>query len=186
MSNDEQQPAEPAEQERTWTPGDIRRAIRPRRLELTPAARQFAEQLLALTEEYERARRSEIIAAGGDPNDDRNPLEYAQWIASEWAATAENHGARLALILRLADELTLDDLRTLRLAAEAAAAITPHVVVAAGHRGMKPNRIAEASGLTPSRIYSILREAREEERAIEEYERTLAEDMGRLAPPEEP
>ncbi|MFB6846220.1 hypothetical protein ACFCXS_15345 [Streptomyces sp. NPDC056373] len=151
----------------------------------TPAGR-FQQQMLEAIEQFERERRSEIIAAGGDPDEDRDPLEYAEWIASQWDATAEEPNERAALLLQLADELTLEDLRTLRLAAEAAAAVTPRMVVDAAGRGMKPNRIAEASGLTPSRIYSLLREAREEARAIEEADRANTEDLNRFAPPQEP
>lgn len=58
----------------------------------------------------------------------------------------------------LAAELRLDDFRTLRLAGEAAVAATPRAIKGARDRGMTPPRIADELGLTPSRVYQVLRE----------------------------
>ncbi|MGW0756144.1 hypothetical protein ACWD1Y_06585 [Streptomyces sp. NPDC002814] len=158
MSN-EQQPGPDEEQREAWTPGNIRRAMgKSGRLEPTPALRRFTEQFLNITEEYERARRADIIAAGGDPDEDRDQLEYVRWIADQWTDSEDNADRRAALLDRVYNELTLDDVRALRLAAQAAAAVTPRIIYWEADRGRKPADIAAELSVKESYVYRILRE----------------------------
>ncbi|UNZ18884.1 hypothetical protein [Streptomyces sp. 891-h] len=122
------------------------------------AAEKLRDEMLNLIIQHER----ETVAAralAGDPNPtDADPLEYVKWIARHFN-TPEGHDF---FIGQLADELTLDDVRALRVAGEAAQAVTPSVVRAAAARGQKPARIADELGLTQSRVYQILREQRDQ------------------------
>ncbi|MCX5161885.1 hypothetical protein OOK39_21860 [Streptomyces sp. NBC_00264] len=117
---------------------------------------RFQRQMIELMNTYERERRAEIIAAGGDPDEDRDPLEAVRDIAAGYNADAAD--TLDDYLDRLADELTLDDVRALRVAGEAAVAATPRVIWAEADRGMKAPRIADEVGLTVSRVYQILRE----------------------------
>ncbi|WP_324603882.1 MULTISPECIES: helix-turn-helix domain-containing protein [unclassified Streptomyces] len=63
-----------------------------------------------------------------------------------------------AFIEQVAAEHNLADLRALRVAAKAAAAATPRAIRRAATDGMKPPRIADELGRTPSYVYRILRE----------------------------
>ncbi|WP_275463360.1 hypothetical protein [Streptomyces noursei] len=155
---DEQQPEPTEEQGRSWTPGEIRRAVKkPRRLEPTPAGERFAEQMLAIMNEYEQGRRAEIIAAGGDPDEDRDPFETVRAIANDWANTADDAEARAALLDHLADSLDTSEVRALRLAAEAVAAITPRLIYADADAGVSVAETAADLGATESYVYRILR-----------------------------
>ncbi|MGA5354032.1 helix-turn-helix domain-containing protein [Streptomyces thermodiastaticus] len=92
-------------------------------------ARALAEHVLAEVIRHEREQAATRAAAG-------NHTPYDQ----------------------LAAALDLADLRALRVAGEAAAAATPRAIKAARARGMKPPQIAAELGLTPSRVYQVLRE----------------------------
>ncbi|WP_399087997.1 helix-turn-helix domain-containing protein [Streptomyces sp. BBFR2] len=120
------------------------------------------EQMLAIMNEFEEERRAEIIAAGGDPDEDRDPLEYPTSIADQWDATEDDEDGRAQLLDRLALDLSLPDLRALRLAAEAAAAVTPRLVVESYDEGtgVKPAQIAADLGVSESYVYRILRAQR--------------------------
>ncbi|MEU7046055.1 hypothetical protein AB0A77_34065 [Streptomyces varsoviensis] len=152
-TNDDQQPTPEA----TLSPAEISRRARRNRLEINrPAAENLRDKMLALITEHER----ETIAAralAGDPNPtDADPLEYPHEIAEHYAQLDQRPG----YLDQLANELSLDDVRTLRLAGEAAQAVTPRVVVAEADRGKHPRQIAAEIGLTDSRVYSILRDHR--------------------------
>ncbi|MFF7234417.1 hypothetical protein [Streptomyces sioyaensis] len=98
-----------------------------------------------------------VHARTGDPNPtDTDPLDAVRDIAAGYAADGAD--TRDDYLDRLADELTLDDVRALRIAGEAAVAATPRVIWAESDRGKKPPRIADEIGLTVSRVYQILRE----------------------------
>ncbi|MCX4824231.1 hypothetical protein OG883_31120 [Streptomyces sp. NBC_01142] len=156
--SDEQQPGPDEEQRDARTPGDIRRAMRgPRRLESTPAGQRLAEQMLIIMNEFEEARRAEIIAAGGDPDEDRDPFETVRAIANDWASSADDTEARAALLDHLADSLDTSEVRALRLAAEAAAAITPRLIYADADAGVSVADTAADLGATESYVYRILR-----------------------------
>lgn len=131
----------------------------------TSPEEQLRAGIFAAVEEYERARRA------ANANHDQNPLDldYVRWIADNYGASREGGGAEelTAFLDDLANELDLDEVRILRMAGEAAVAVTPRVIGGAADRGMKPPRIADEIGLTPSRVYGILREQRaKDERAV--------------------
>ncbi|MFJ9892705.1 hypothetical protein ACIQPR_05165 [Streptomyces sp. NPDC091280] len=150
--------AEGMEEVRSWTPGDLRRAMKkPGPLEPTPALRRYTAQFLALTAQFEQDRRAEIAAAGGDPDEDRNPFEYVHAIADEWADSEKDPDRRAALLDDLADRLDTSEVRALRLAAEAAAAITPRLIYADADQGVSPAITADDLGMTESYVYRILR-----------------------------
>ncbi|MEU8721497.1 hypothetical protein [Streptomyces antimycoticus] len=135
-----------------------RRAAARQGLTPTPAAQRLTEQMLTIFNEFERDRRAEIIAAGGDPDEDRDPLEYVRWIADNYVERRDDP-RRLEHALRgLANELTLDDARALRLAGEAVAKALPQLVRLAHDEDRKDApQIAAELDLTPSRIYDLLR-----------------------------
>lgn len=81
-------------------------------------------------------------------------------MADEYDQRRDDPAQLTAFLARLADELTLEDVRALRVAGEAAVAATSRVIGAEKDRGMKADRIAEEVGLTVSRVYQILREQR--------------------------
>ncbi|MFD7994534.1 hypothetical protein [Streptomyces mexicanus] len=116
--------------------------------------------ILAQFEEFERERRTEILAAGGNP-DDRDPFEAVRAIADNWADTAEDPDRRTALLDDLAANLRLREIRALRLAAEAAAAVTPRMIVEEADAGVRPAAIADKLGVTESYVYRVLREQRD-------------------------
>jgi hypothetical protein len=124
----------------------------------TPAGR-LAADMFALFERFEQERRAEIRAAGGNRDEaDAQPLDpgYLRWIADEYERNDATSRERLLDLL--GDDLDLDDIRILRLAGEAAVAATPRAIKAARGRGMEPPQIAAELGLTPSRIYQVLRD----------------------------
>ncbi|MEV5131425.1 hypothetical protein AB0K87_13145 [Streptomyces sp. NPDC053705] len=98
-------------------------------------------------------------AAAGDPNPyDLDPFEPVHDLANYYAKH-RNDPAKIAEFCdQLADELALEDIRALRLAGEAVVAATPRAIRAARRQGVKPPRIADLLGLTPSRVYQVLRE----------------------------
>lgn len=122
------------------------------------AAARLAADLATAAEEFERARRAEILAAGGDPDEDRDPFETVRAIADEWAATADDADERAALLDRLADRLDTSEVRALRLAAEAAAAITPRLIYADADHGVRVADTAADLGMRESYVYRILRQ----------------------------
>ncbi|WEB44028.1 hypothetical protein MOV08_35275 [Streptomyces yunnanensis] len=121
------------------------------------ATQRFTEQMLSIMAEYEQRRREEIIAAGGDPDEDRDPFETVRAIADQWAATEADDEGRAALLDDLADQLDTTEVRALRLAAEAAAAITPRLIYADADHGVKPADTAADLGVSESYVYRILR-----------------------------
>ncbi|EFL21883.1 hypothetical protein SSOG_01595 [Streptomyces himastatinicus ATCC 53653] len=130
----------------------------------TSPEEQLRAGIFAAVEEYKRAKRA------ADANHDQNTLDldYVRWIADNYGASREDGSEELTSFLEeLANELDLDEVRILRMAGEAAVAVTPRVIEGAAERGMKPPRIADEIGLTPSRVYGILREQRaKDERAV--------------------
>lgn len=123
----------------------------------SPAGQRLTEQMRTIMDEYMQARRAEIIAAGGDPDEDRDPLEYVRTIAGNWADTADDADRRAALLDHLADNLDTSDVRALRLAAEAVAAATPRLIYAHADIGFSAAVIAGDLGVTESYVYRILR-----------------------------
>ncbi|MGW9041234.1 hypothetical protein ACWGQL_01510 [Streptomyces lydicus] len=114
--------------------------------------------------EHSQAAGENLTEEGEDPLS----RSYLRWVAKSYtrARDAAEQGDQAAhdrmldqLADTLAEDLTLDDTRTLRVAAEAAVAATPRIVMRAAKRMQTP-RIADEIGLTPSRVYGILREER--------------------------
>ncbi|MEV7413074.1 hypothetical protein AB0O04_35170 [Streptomyces althioticus] len=80
-------------------------------------------------------------------------------VANTYRATQRHPDGNLeALLDDYAAEFSLADIRILRVAGEAVAAATPRAIKAARDRGIKPPAIADELGLTPSRVYQVLRE----------------------------
>lgn len=124
------------------------------------AAGQLQTDILRIVNQYEKERRAEILAKGGNPDEDRDPLEWVRQIADSYEGLNDVDEQTEEIVLNdLADSLSLADIRALRIAGEAAAAITPRAVMAEARRKRTP-QIAEELGLTPSRVYTILREER--------------------------
>lgn len=123
----------------------------------TPTARLMAD-VLDLLNRHEREQAA-ARAANGDSNPyDLDPLEPVHDLANYYAEHRDDEAALAAFYDQLAAELDLADIRALRLAGEAVVAATPRAIKAARDHGMKPPRIADMLGLTPSRVYQVLRE----------------------------
>ncbi|MFE7782052.1 hypothetical protein [Streptomyces nigrescens] len=164
------------EAEGTMSAVEVSRRARRHRAEIDrPAAEELRDQVLNLIIEHERQTVA-ARALAGDPNPtDADHLEYVQEIAEHYAQRDQRPG----YLDQLADELTLDDVRTLRLAGEAAQAVTPRVIMAEADRGKNPPRIAEEIGLTASRVYGIIREERQKRvTALVEYAVKADADTG--------
>ncbi|MGP3975997.1 hypothetical protein ACTWQF_18760 [Streptomyces sp. 8N114] len=129
---------------------------------IVSSVERFRAQMMKAVEEFDRARRAELIAAGGDSENGPDPLGYVRWIADRYDQRRDDCKETAAFLDGFAHELDLDDVRALRIAGEVAQAVTPRVVEDAAIRGMKPDRIAAAIGLTPSRVYGLLREQRQQ------------------------
>lgn len=157
-TNDDQQPSpgeEPTgEASSPLSAAEVSRRSRRYRAQTNRSdAEGLRDQMLALMDEYARQTVA-ARALAGDPNPtDAEPLEYVREIAGHYAQRQH----RPSYLDQLADELTLDDVRVLRLAGEAAQAVTPAVVVAEAAGGKKAPEIAAEIGLTTSRVYDILR-----------------------------
>ncbi|MBC9714063.1 hypothetical protein H9Y04_15975 [Streptomyces sp. TRM66268-LWL] len=141
-----------------------RRAIARQGLTPPSAADHFKEQMLTIMGEYEERRRTEIIAAGGDPDEDRDPFEQVRNIADDYTRHKDSGPEALADLLDLlaTDVLSLRDVRDIRLAAEAAAAITPRLIRSARDNGQPVPSIAADLGMTESYVYRQLRKPKTE------------------------
>ncbi|WP_053913670.1 helix-turn-helix domain-containing protein [Streptomyces sp. TP-A0875] len=131
-----------------------------RRVKQQTATDRLRAALLAEFERFERERRAEIIARGGNPDeDDRDPLEWVYTVAEQYSHHGDNPTEQGALLDSLADELTLDDARAIRLAAEVVAKATPRIVERAAATKSVP-AIARDLGMTESYVYRVLRQQR--------------------------
>ncbi|MEV6073973.1 hypothetical protein AB0L80_02480 [Streptomyces sp. NPDC052069] len=122
------------------------------------AVGRFQRQMLEIMNDFEQARRAEIIAAGGDPDEDRDPLEHVKWLADRYVESRDSPQDLERYLRGIANELTLEDARALRMAGEAVTKATPRLVrLAADEDGTDAPEIAAELGLTPSRVYDLLR-----------------------------
>lgn len=139
---------------RTYSAAEISRSVKQQ-----TANDRLQAALLAEFERFERERRAEIIARGGNPDeDDRDPFEHVRVIADQWADTTDDPDARGAFLDRLAEQLDTSEVRALRLAAEAAAAITPRLIQADHLAGVRAADTADDLGVTESYVYRVRRE----------------------------
>ncbi|CAL9529659.1 hypothetical protein [Streptomyces sp. enrichment culture] len=126
------------------------------------AADRLAADMTALLNQYERetaARR----ALAGDPNPtDLDPFETVRAIADSWERTADDPDGRAALLDRLTDQLDTSEIRALRLAAEAAVAVTPRRIAAEVAANVSVPTLAADLGVTESYVYRKLREQRDQ------------------------
>jgi hypothetical protein len=120
---------------------------------------RFQRQMLAELERFDRERRAEIIAAGGDPNEEDDPFGRVRDIADDYERLRDRPELD-AFLDQLADTLDLDDIRTLRNAGELAQALTPRMIHAARATKMPVPTIADGLGVTESYVYRIIREHR--------------------------
>ncbi|MFC8584209.1 hypothetical protein ACFUGD_06590 [Streptomyces sp. NPDC057217] len=126
----------------------------------TTALGRFQADMLRLMAQYDEARRAERVAAGDDPDEDSDPFELVRQIADSYEAlTDANERTEEAVLDDIANSLTLTDIRDLRLAGEAAVAVTRRAIMDELKRKKIP-QIATELGLTPSRVYTIVREER--------------------------
>lgn len=125
----------------------------------TTATERFRERVLATMEQYERESAAENTT--NEDHDDPLSRRHLRWLAKQ------HHRADLDQAEAIAEAFTLLDVRVLRTAAEAVATATPAIVMKHVGEGMEPPQIAKEIGLTPSRVYGIIREERRKEtRAI--------------------
>ncbi|MFF4751813.1 hypothetical protein [Streptomyces sp. NPDC001270] len=119
------------------------------------ASAQLRAAMLAELERFERDRHG----AGVDLDEDRDPFEHVRNIADDYARHKQGDAEGLADFLGLlaTDVLSLRDVRDIRLAAEAAAAITPRLIQSARDQGQPVPSIADDLGVTESYVYRQLR-----------------------------
>ncbi|MFI5993150.1 hypothetical protein ACIBAC_15110 [Streptomyces sp. NPDC051362] len=130
---------------------------------LSPVER-FSLRLREAQEEFERERRAEILAAVNEAEQDRDPLELVRAIAENYAAHRDRADAD-SMYAELTYELSLADVRALRLAADAAAIITPRLIQSARDNAQPVASIAADLGVTESYVYRILREQKARQEA---------------------
>jgi hypothetical protein len=141
------------------------------------AAGRFTAQMLGLFEEFEQERRAEIIAAGGDPDeDDVDPLSRAALVN-----LARDHRTAMRpdvddqryddLIEEIADTFTLSDVRIMRGAWTAITEAMPRIAYVAREQGKSPDEIAQATGYTSSRIAQFIRQEKQRAAAPGELHR---------------
>jgi transcriptional regulator with XRE-family HTH domain len=129
--------------------------------------------MLAAFEEFDRARRAEIIAAGGtseDADDDGwgDTLSRSNLVSVARAHRNANQPHRTKegdldrLLDDLADEFELADVRIIRGVAAALADAMPRIAhKAREQQGMSPDEIARKTGYTASRIAQFIRQEKE-------------------------
>ncbi|MFM9613899.1 hypothetical protein [Streptomyces niveiscabiei] len=121
-----------------------------------------------ITEVFELFNRFEReTAADRALNGDTNPYDLEPYadvhdLAERYEQSKTDAPALFEQFLdNLAEELDLDDVKALRAAAAAAAEAMGRIAFEARSRGMGPDRIANETGYTSSRITQFLREERE-------------------------
>ncbi|MFF5582706.1 helix-turn-helix domain-containing protein [Streptomyces hygroscopicus] len=112
------------------------------------------EAVVGLLDDYTNAHPGTPV-----PGRDTLSRRNLHSVASTYRSTQRHPDGDLdGLLDDYAAEFSLADIRILRVAGEAVAAATPRAIKAARDRGMKPPQIADELGLTPSRVYQVLRE----------------------------
>jgi hypothetical protein len=114
--------------------------------------------MAAAIEQYEKETSS--TAAPTDDQDDPLSRNYLRWLAKQVERARSGVRDLDQTVALVAEEFSLLDARILRTAAEVITAATPDLVMKHFGAGMPPPAIAKELGLTDSRIYGIIREAR--------------------------
>lgn len=120
------------------------------------AADRLVATMAAAIEQYQRETPASTTE---EERDDPLGRSYLRWLAKRFEARLSEDGPD-QLLAQVAAEFTLLDARIVRVAAEAVTAAAPALVLRHFANGMAPPAIAREIGLTESRIYGIIREAR--------------------------
>ncbi|MGE9695931.1 hypothetical protein [Streptomyces sp. CH6] len=131
-----------------------------------PPTRKQSEELTARVLEVFTAWERERIAEGTPAPSDRRPYAEVHELAHDYAQVRDDPMAREDYLDYLSAVLTPADLRALRLAAEAAVAVTPRVIFDQAAQNKDPRKIAEALGLSSARVYDLLRTERANRAAL--------------------
>ncbi|MEU6441363.1 hypothetical protein [Streptomyces sp. NPDC047046] len=151
---------------RAYSSVEISRLVRDSANPRTPIG-QFQRGMLELVAALERNRVADRALAG-DPNPtDADALEYVYEIADRYEQAQQDDAQRERFLDAITAELTPDDLRALRLAADVAVAVTPRVIVAEADDGKDPKQIAGEIGLSSARVYDLLRAERARRAALD-------------------
>ncbi|WP_097991866.1 hypothetical protein [Streptomyces sp. f51] len=122
---------------------------------------KIVTQVFELFNEFERETAA-ARAAEGDTNPyDLDPYQDVHDLAEQYEQAKTDPDLFERFLDNLAEDLDLDDVKALRTAAAAVAEAMGRVALAARERGMSPDRIANETGYTASRIAQFLREERE-------------------------
>ncbi|MEU0170159.1 hypothetical protein ABZ214_32710 [Streptomyces iakyrus] len=149
------------------TYGRIADELNRRGVPTTNVTGRLAAQMLVLFEEFEQERRAEIIAAGGDPDEDEpDTLSRASLVnlardhrsAMRPEANAQQYDD---LVEEIADTFTLSDVRIMRGAWTAITEAMPRIAYVARKEGKSPDEIAQATGYTSSRIAQFIRQEKQ-------------------------
>jgi hypothetical protein len=117
--------------------------------------------VVGVMDTYADQRRAGTIAAGGDPDNGRDPLEFVRTLAEEYEQHRDDATASALYLDQAARQFQPEDVRVLRIAAEAVKKATPLIIrIAADEDDMTPAQIAADLGMTESYVYRILREHR--------------------------
>lgn len=110
------------------------------------------------------AQYEQDTAPATDDTEQDDPLSrsYLRWLA-KWHDRGRAGRDTEQVIAQVADDFALLDVRILRAAAEMVTAATPAIVLKHVSDGMTPAAVAKEIGLTESRVYGIIREARKKE-----------------------
>ncbi|MFE2736247.1 hypothetical protein [Streptomyces sp. NPDC059349] len=122
----------------------------------------ITQLIVSLTDTYADGRHAGTIAACGDPDEDRDPLEFVRQLAEGYEQRQGDASALVQHLDGIARQLAPEDVRALRVAAEAVKKITPLIIrIAADEDGMTAAHIANDLGMTESYVYRTLRTHRE-------------------------
>lgn len=126
----------------------------------TPA-RALMTDMMNLFNKFERETAAARAAEGNTNPYDLDPYQDVHDLAEQYEQAKTDPALFERFLDHLAEDLDLDDVKALRTAAAAVAEAMGRIALAARKRGMSPDRIANETGYTASRIAQFLREERE-------------------------
>ncbi|BBB00587.1 hypothetical protein RVR_10586 [Actinacidiphila reveromycinica] len=139
----------------------------------TGAANRLRDRILDAVEQYDAERTD------SDTHDDPLSRSYLEHLAKRYDVISQR-GSKAEQAQKITQKITAEfsllDVRVLRMVADALAAAVPAIVTKHAAAGMEPPQIAEKIALTPSRVYSILREQRKAEEVQEIIAAGVAND----------